>query len=157
MHGPVGRRGSVDRDETCGTGSCGQPAVTSVGGGIAEDPAGPGGLDLPTPRCPRRIMVQMARDRAGCLCWIAGHRRRSCARLGILEPSARERPWESAHLPPSQIRGEMGDSESVVGLVLAGSLGEAGQVRDSPPHPHHLFPAPLHGWLGQRLGDGRAW
>ena len=48
MHGPVGRRGSVDRDETCGTGSCGQPAVTSVGGGIAEDPAGPGGLDLPT-------------------------------------------------------------------------------------------------------------
>lgn len=55
-----------------------------------------------------------------------------CARLGILEPSARERPWESAHLPPSQIRGEMGDSESVVGLVLAGSLGEAGQVRDSP-------------------------
>ena len=37
--------------------AAGQPAVTSMGGGIAEDPADPGGLDLPTPRCLRRIMV----------------------------------------------------------------------------------------------------
>ena len=68
-------------------------------------------------------MVQMARDGGGGLCWIAGYGQRSCARLGILEPLARERPWESAHLPPSQIRGEMGDPESHGGVGTCWQTG----------------------------------
>lgn len=57
---------------------------------------------------------------------------------------------------PPKLGGRWGTLSPMVGLVLAGSLGEAGQDRDSPPPPPPL-PAPLRSWLGQRLGDGRAW
>lgn len=39
---------------------------------------------------------------------------------------------------PPKLGGRWGTLNPMVGLVLAGRPGEAGQDRDSPPYPHHL-------------------
>lgn len=153
----------MDRDETCGTGSC-RATSSDQYGGVALQRQEPTWIQqtqvaftYPPPDVQEGLWsrwhvigevvyagsLATGKDHVPALeFWSCQHRRGPGSRL-IFHPPTLGRRW--------------GTLSPMVGLVLAGSLGEAGQDRDSPPHPHHLFPTPLRGWLGQRPGDGRAW
>lgn len=105
----------MDRDDTHGAGSYRGDPNSGMGASQGQEPTWNQQTQVAStypplfPRC-QRIMVQMALDGGGCLCWITGSGQRSCARLtsGTVSMGG---PWELKPLPTLQIRQEMGDSK----------------------------------------------